>query len=196
MSMTQKILILAAIIFGAVALFPKYHLRAHRVEFVPNQANDKLIITKGWNAIELDKILGDFQSMYRERFHASFSIKSSQVEPTLFRIAFPNDIEPVLFHFLVNYARYPKDIDLSNRTILVLGRVTLDHNYALPNATLIGQKAFIYVPADDKDFDLVYVQTEQGAVFEDSFASSSWKPALNPRFPVGIEFLRGALTSR
>jgi hypothetical protein len=196
MTMTPKILILAAIIFGALALFARSQLRAPRVEFVPNQANDKLIITKGWNATELDKILSDFQSMYRERFHASFSIKSSQVEPTLFRITFPNDIEPVLFHFLVNYARYPKDIDLSNRTILVLGRVTLDQNYSLPNATFIGQKAFIYIPADDKKFDLVYVQTEQGVVFEDSFASSSWKPIPHPCFPVGLETLKEALTGR
>ena len=184
------ILGIAIVGVGALALFGRSQQSSSRPQFVPNPTNDKFIISSGWEATELEKILRDFQVLYNGRFHANFTIQSTSVNSTQFRITFPNDIEPMLFHFLVNYARYPKDLDLTNRTISIAGRTTLDQNFALPNPSLIGQKALIYVPTDDHEFDLVYVKMEQGQVYEDSFASSKWKLVQNPRLPGGIEALK------
>ncbi len=192
MNIPTKALILGIAIVGvgALALLARSLQSSSRPQFVPNPANDKLLISSGWNAAELEKLLRDFQLLYSGRFQPAFTIQSTQVKSTEFRITFPNDIDPILFYFLVNYASYPKDLDLSNRTILIAGRATLDQNFALPNPSLIGQKALIYVPSDDHEFDLVYVKTEQGQVFEDSFASSKWKLVQNPRLPSGIEALK------
>jgi hypothetical protein len=150
----------------------------------------KLIIINGWNKSEVTKILSDFQSMYGGRFHKNFSIQSTEISSNQFHIQFPNDLEPLLFHFIINYAKYPKGLDLSGRSILVLGKATLDNQFNLLEPSLVGQKAMIYVPADDRDFDLVYIRTDHEEFFEDSFASSSWKRVPNPRLPIGIETLK------
>jgi len=192
MNIPTKALILGIAILGvgALALFGRSLQSSSQPQFVPNPTNDKLLTSSGWRASELEKILRDFQAIYNGRLHSTFTTKTTPVSSTQFRISFPNDIEPMLFHFLVNYARYPKDLDLSNRAISIAGSSTLDQYFALPDPSLIGQKALIYVPIDDHEFDLVYVKTEQGQVYEDSFASSKWKLIQNPRLPSGIEVLK------
>ena len=175
---------------GTLALFARSFESSSKPQFVPNPTNDKVIISSGWDKIELEKILRDFQNLYNGRLHSTFTIQLTSVNSTQFRITFPNDIEPMLFSFLVNYARYPKGLDLTNRTILIAGKTTLDQSFDPPNPSLIGQKALIYVPTNDHEFDLVYIKTEQGQVYEDSFASSEWKLVQNPRLPGGVEALK------
>ncbi len=191
MTTTSKFLIGGAAIlaFGVITYFHNSKRGEIQSTFIPNRNNDKQIFVNGWTSDELAKAIRDFRASYTDRLSSDFAISISPIEHQRFRITFPGDLEPSLFHFLVNYLRYPRDLDLSGRTILIVGRCTLDSHFNLPDLSLAGQKASVYVPAQDDQYDLVFVRVDHGAIYEDSFASSTWKPVKNPRVPVGLEAL-------
>jgi hypothetical protein len=151
--------------------------------------DDKVLIATGWTVQELEAILRAFREMYEERLGPAFSAEIVSSDGVL-RVTFPAGIEPMEFAFLVNYVHYPKGFDLRARHILAAGRVTLTERFNLPDRALVGQKAMVYVPRNDREYDLVYVRTDADATFEDSFASSRWKPVRDPRLPDGIDRLR------
>ena len=94
------------------------------------------------------------------------------------------------YFFLVNYLRYPKDFDLQNRTIGVLGRARLSQAFGIPDSSLEGIMAKIYVPANDKEFDNVYVQLESGKTFKIPFTRLIWESVDNPKMPNEIRDLQ------
>lgn len=151
--------------------------------------NDTVLIVSGWTSQELEEIVRAFREMYEDRLGSAFRTETASSYGTL-RVTFPAGIEPEILAFLVNHVQYPKDFDLRTRRILVAGRVTLTPEFNLPDRALVGQKAIVYVPRNDREYDLVDVRTEVGATFENSFASSRWKPVRDPRLPDGIDRLR------
>ena len=152
--------------------------------FIPDPTNDKELIVKGWTEEELRQIMAHFEKMYQGRLGAAFSVSISR-SGTDVRLRFPQDIPAVEFCFLVNYVQYPEGFDLKGRLPTVFAKTTLSRDFNLPEESLLGQKAIIYVPANDTAFDVVYVTTG-GRTFENSFASQSWKAVADPRIPSGI----------
>ena len=54
------------------------------------------------------------------------------------------------------------------------------------NSKLIGREGVFYIPSDDKDYDVVYVQVGE-ETFAHSFAFlNKWKKVADPRLPVGF----------
>lgn len=151
--------------------------------------NDTVLIVSGWTAQELEEIVRAFREMYEDRLGSAFRTETVSAGGAL-RVTFPAGIEPEILAFLVNYVQYPKAFDLRTRHILVVGRVALTPAFNLPDRALVGQKAIVYVPRNDREYDLVYVRTEAGATFENAFASSKWRPVRDPRLPDGIDRLR------
>src|SRR5581483_10559146 len=88
--------------------------------FVANPNNDKALIVYGWSIDELQKILSQFKANYKipNRKHL---IRS---EGDRLRVNFPEDLEPDLFSFLVNYVQYPEGFDLKGRSITSAGTAT------------------------------------------------------------------------
>jgi hypothetical protein len=103
-----------------------------------------------------------------------------------FAITFPKDIQPKILYFLVNYLQYPREFDLKNRSIAVVARVVLTPAFGAPDDVLSGKNAMIYVPANDTDYDLVYVRIEQGQAYKVSFTDLVWQPVDEARVPGGI----------
>jgi hypothetical protein len=151
--------------------------------------DDRVLIVRGWTEQELDEILRAFREMYEDRLGPAFRTETASSNGSL-RVTFPAGIDPMTLAFLVNYVQYPKDFDLRTRHILAVGRVILTPDFNLPDRALAGQKASVYVPRNDREYDLVYVRTDAGATFENSFASSRWKPVRDPRLPDGIDRLK------
>lgn len=149
--------------------------------FVPNPDNRTSVTVHGWRRPELDKIL----SYLREAYEVSMSSRRLVTERSndTFVISFPNDIPPKILYFLVNYLQYPKEFDLKNRAIGVVGRIVLSTACGIPDDSLAGKSAEIYVPANDTDYDLVYLRTEDGEAFEISFTDLIWKRAQQARLP-------------
>lgn len=154
----------------------------------PSGPNDKEVLVRGWKNEELRRILDDFKAMYRDRLPADFVVTVRPLADSAIRLTFPADLPPPFFAWLVNYVRYPKDFELGMRSIVVLGRTTLSAAFEPPEAKLIGQKAIFYVPADDREYDLVFVRV--GAVtYELSFARGEWKVMSSERMPPGLNLL-------
>jgi hypothetical protein len=156
--------------------------------FIPNPANDTAVICQGWDETELTKILADFARSYEGRLPAAQPFRVERERDQL-RIRFPNDIEPTLLSFLVNYLQYPKYFDLTNRHIVVVGIVTLTNAFPIPREDYVGKKARIYAPSNDQRYDEVYVAIGS-EYFRQSFTNMAWKASVDGRIPDGIEALR------
>lgn len=152
--------------------------------------NDKELLVRGWDQKAIETILRDFKKLYEEHPGSGFAVAIETRPDGAVRVTFPVDVAPDLFPFLVNYVQYPKGFDLRGRLLTVVGRTTLSRAFSLPDPALEGQKASIYVPADDREHDEVYVRTDAGQTFVNSFAASRWKPVRDARLPDGFERLR------
>jgi len=157
--------------------------------FTPNAANDKVILVKGWNELEIRKILADFIETYKNDNYPSYTIGNHKQSDNVFRLTFPQDIHPLLFTFLVNYLAYPFDFDLKNRSITVGGKTTLDSAFEGIEPSLAGNKAILYIPENDEDHDVVYMQTESGINLANSFSELKWRRVKDARLPSEVKNL-------
>ena len=140
--------------------------QANSVAFVPDPKNDKVIMVRGWNDNELRKVIDDFIESYKNDGYPAYTIEPHKQAENTFRLTFPQDIHPVLFTFLVNYAAYPFDLDFTDRLILVGGKTTLTSLFEGVDPSLVGEKAILYLPENDQDHTVVYLHTAAGSTFE------------------------------
>jgi len=161
--------------------------RAMASAFVANPTNDTKVSVRGWNQSELRQILSDFRGPYDLPMRGDWSVTNTPHGDLM--IAFPSDIQPKLLLFLVNYIQYPKNFDLTHRSIGVLCRVTLTSAFGIPDTTLIGKRAMIYVPANDTEHDLVYAKVESGSAFRVPFTTLIWEAVSDARMPSSVNGL-------
>ena len=155
--------------------------------YVPDPDNDKKILVNGWSEPELKKILKQFESMYQEAGEFVFEIHLEPAAPELIAVVFPQDIDPVLFAFLINYIHYPKDFDLGGRAIGVLGTYSLAPSQAGYGSGTVA----VYVPEPDDEYDQVYAHVLAGKTYVHSFTNNRWVEAVNPAMPI---FVRSQLS--
>jgi hypothetical protein len=171
----------AALHFQAAAA----HTNKIDASFVANSTNDTALSVKGWNRIELDRILADFSEMYRDE--TSSPLVVTKKAQNVFTVTFPQDIQPTYLLFLVNYIQYPKAFDLKQRSIGVVAHASLTSAFGVPDNSLVGKRAMIYVPTNDTSYDLVYARVQPGgAVYEISFTDLAWRPMPDTRTPAAI----------
>src|SRR5579859_464217 len=108
--------------------------------FKPSPQNDTEVLIEGWSAAELDRILRAFAKDYADRIPPPPAFRTEHVRGEVLRILFPNDIEPDLLSFLVNYLQYPTGYDLSKHAITALGRVTVTEAFQATLSRYTGQK--------------------------------------------------------
>jgi hypothetical protein len=152
--------------------------------FTPNRDNDKSVIVQGWTESEMAAAIAEFEKGYRESPFPKWEISTAPINEDVFRLTFPEDIHPQLFLYLINFLVYPIGLDLKGRNISVVGSSKLDPAFG-DAALSLNQKAIFYVPRDDKDFDVVYLQSEDGAKRSYSF-SGTWKEVDDARMPDGV----------
>ena len=160
--------------------------------FTPNPMNDKIVLVRGWNGIEIQKIINDFIETYKSDGYPAYAIEPHKEEENLFRLTFPKDIHPTLFTFLINYLAYPFDLDLKNRSVIVGGKTTLSAEFDGVDSSFVGKKAVLYIPKDDQDHDVVYMQTESGISLANSFTEMKWRRVNDARLSSEVgSFLDG-----
>jgi len=151
--------------------------------FAPDPNNNIVVVVRGWNKSELDRIVSDCLSAYE--LPESTSRISARTDGA-YDIVFPKDIQPKLFFFLVNYIAYPKGFALAGRTIGVVGHAKITAAFGPPDATMIGKSVDIYLPANDFEYDLVYARLDNGEVYQISFTDLIWQRMDDPRMPSTI----------
>jgi hypothetical protein len=161
--------------------------------FMPNPANDKVILVKGWNEVEIRKIINDFIEKYKSDGYPAYAVEPHKEEDSIFRLTFPKDIHPRLFTFLVNYIAYPFDLDLKNRTVVIGAKTTLSAEFDGVDSSFVGKRAILYIPQDDQDHDVVYMQTESGINLANSFTEIKWKRVNDARLSSEVRNLIGGI---
>jgi hypothetical protein len=58
--------------------------------------------------------------------------------------------------------------------IRAVGTLTLDRAFDNVPAELVGERASLYLPEADENFDFVYVQLAPGETYSYSFQNGSW----------------------
>ena len=148
---------------------------------------DAFVAVRGWNQVELEQILAAIAQSYDLPREA---LLSSQQRDGSYAVTFPQGVQAAHLFFLVNYLHYPVGFDLDGRKIAVAGNVTLTEAFGVPDAAMLGRAATIYVPADDADYDLVFVQVQPGATYSVPFTNLSWNETKDPRMPLDIMEMR------
>jgi hypothetical protein len=146
----------------------------------PTVDSGKSVTVLGWREDELSRIVAAFGRAYALPPSAVLVSKRGDER---FALTFPGDIEPRLLFFLVNYLSYPRDFDLKDRRIVAFCRVVLDSSYGIPDPQLKGVGAVVYVPAEDTEFDNVFVRTLAGTTFKVPFSRMIWSAVEDPRMP-------------
>ena len=150
--------------------------------------SDEELLTRGWSEAELKRIIGDFHRMSIKELPANFSAQTQAKGGDILSTTFPANIEGMIFCFLVNYVQYPKDFDLESRTVLAAGRATIRADFLPSEQSLIGKRMLFYIPADDRQYDIVFAQVD-GQSYEFPFSGTRWHRAKEPRLPMGISDL-------
>ncbi len=185
-SLTILLLIIGVIVIAAIT-FLSFRRKESNLDqvavapFVPNLGNDKTILVKGWNEDEVRKIIADFIETYKNQGYPPYTIEYQKKNENLYKLNFPQDIHPVLFTFLVDYVAYPFELDFENRSITVGGKATLSSDFAGIDGSLTGQKAMFYLPENDQEGAVVYMRTDSGIYFANSFDKISWERVQDSR---------------
>src|SRR5947207_14433850 len=153
--------ILAALPVIILAKPIKLDPKSDLAPFTRDLDNDKVIVVKGWNEDELQMILADFIEADTSGV-ASYKIEVEKRDEDLYSLTFSQDIHAAVFGFLVNYLAYPRNFGLAGRSIIVAGKTRLSSDFQGIPQSLLGNKAIIYLPENDQDYDVVYLQTETG----------------------------------
>jgi hypothetical protein len=156
--------------------------------FTPDPENDKAILIQGWNEDELRQILDDFVEEDLSAF-AAFQIDIKQRFENSFALTFPEDIHPDEFASLINYLAYPIDFDLAGRSIVVAGKTTLNSDFDGLPKSLEGKKAMLYLPENDDDYQVVYLQIESGETLAKSLNEGAWRKVKDARLSSAVKSL-------
>jgi len=148
--------------------------------FVGDPQNDKRVVVRGWRPEELRGMLADFAASY-ELPKSYVETGPGAVDRTKV-LTFPRDIPPEVFLFLVNYLTYPFKHEPRD-SLAVVGTATLTSAFALPDPSLVGKQAFVYVPDADQEHDVVYVDVVGDAVYAVPFTNLRWQRVELPRRP-------------
>lgn len=156
--------------------------------FVADPNNDKAVLIQGWNQDELRQILDDFVEEDLSAFVA-FRIEVQQRFENSFALTFPEDIHPDEFQSLINYLACPINFDPAGRSVIVAGQTTLNADFDGLPRLLEGKKAIFYLPENDDDYQLLYLQTESGENFAKSFNEGVWRKVRDARLSSAVKSL-------
>lgn len=109
---------------------------------------------------DIKKILEQWLTLYSGQLDHDFEFSLMSSE-TGFVIKSSKGLSNELFTFLVNYITYPENFD---DRFYPNGYMTVTNTKYYPKE-IIYKKMMVYVPADDKEYDLVYGTTEDNKTF-------------------------------
>ena len=142
-----------------------------------------VVLVRAWKGAELDRILADFRETYGLP-HDQFAV--AYQEPEIARIRLNRPLPSYQLLFLINYMRYPRGFDLTSRAPLPVAVVALNEQFGA-KPSLAGQRAAIYVPANDEEFDEVFLKLDSGATYRIPFTDMAWRPVADGREPRGLD---------
>ncbi len=138
------------------------------------------LVVRGWDQASLDRILRDVEHDYEM---PAASLHSVPAGTDIYHVTFPAGIPADQLLYLVNYLHYPKSFDLKGRAPTAACVVILGPAFGVPDPTLNGRRATIYMPANDSEYDEAYIEVQSHGAWRVPFTNLSWIAAPDPRLP-------------
>jgi hypothetical protein len=148
-----------------------------------------LILAKGWDKAEIDRILSDFETKYDLRAAAL----QSEDATGAFRIRLRQPMGADQLLFLINYIHYPEGFDLEGKTVAAAARVRLSDAFGITTSPLLDKIATFYIPSNDREYDEVYAEVDSGSYYRLSFTDLAWEPVADARQSRTVISLRGGM---
>lgn len=128
--------------------------------------NDKIVLIENVSLEDLKKAIQQFCNNYNQEDYRALPLLTI-VSENKFVVTFPYDIDFVTYCFFVNYMYYPNDI--SYKPTIKAWTTTKATDQWIKD-DIANKKVMLYIPADDKDFDNVYLTTSNNVGYKMGFA--------------------------
>lgn len=102
-------------------------------------------------------------------------------------ISFPYDVQFDLLCFFINYLHYPEGIAYQPK---IVGWSIMMPADAWLGERLAGQRAMLFIPESDTEYDCIYLTTEQGAGYKIGFGNTQAEALEAPLCPFSPPAIR------
>lgn len=138
--------------FDLLSMYPE------KAGVYPERENDKIVIVKKINYTDLKKVLAAFCEMYPESKYKT-EIRVTKLPSNSFAILFPCDIEFELFCYLVNYIRYPVELEWDAE---IAAWATTRQGDKWITDKSANKQVMLFIPDDDQEHDTIFMTTVDG----------------------------------
>lgn len=132
--------------------------------------NNQIIYLENGAYSKVKKALKQWIDLYIDQLDEKLTFKIYKLDKGQL-IKLNHQIKNELFFYLVNYLKYPEDI---NYNVRVRGYTTLKNQKLFPKEKL-NQQLEVYIPTNDTKYDIVHVVTKSKVTFEIDFNGNSNK---------------------
>lgn len=132
---------------------------------------ENIIFIENGQYADIKNALKQWIELYLDELDLNLKFKLFEVDETHIVIELNKRIENTLFNFLINYLTYPENI---KHKISVKGFTVIKDDKIFPK-NLLNQAVQIFVPKNDKDFDVVFGAVNSGEVYKIDFGGKSVK---------------------
>ena len=131
--------------------------------------NDKIVVIENAPYSLVKQVLTDFTANYDnpQQQHLKPFSKLHKVTDNKTVVTFPYDIDFEIFCYLVNYLKYPFEIQYSPK---IKAWTTTKSSYNWLNSKLEDKKVMLFIDPNDKEYDNVMLTTEDNVQFKIGFA--------------------------
>lgn len=138
-------------------------------------SNDKIVYISGVNLADLKQVIEQFCNSYNQETFTALPLLTIMNEQE-FVVTFPFDTDFATFCFFVNYLHYPNNIKYKPN--ISAWASTKAGDDWMTNE-IINKKVMLYIPIDDKDYDNVYLTTEDNIGYKMGFGVGEESQRLN-----------------
>jgi len=128
--------------------------------------NDRIVIINGANYNDIKKALNQFCNTYNKENYQAI-IRLTAISQNDFVLTFPYGIDFTTFCFLINYLYYPNEIFYKAD---IKGWTTTKSNDEFISPENSHKYVMLYIPSDDKEYDNIYLTTEDNKGYKLGFA--------------------------
>ncbi|PWG79529.1 hypothetical protein DDR33_15770 [Pararcticibacter amylolyticus] len=140
--------------------------RPKRSPMPPKSDNDKIVIVRGAPYTDIKKAVKQFCDIYNKDDY-SLIASLTKISDRDIVITFPYDLTFDMFCFFVNYMYYPNGINYK-ADIKAWATTKPGDVWIAPN--LAGKKVMLYIPPEDKEYDNVYLVSNENIHYKLGFA--------------------------
>jgi len=130
------------------------------------KSNDKIIVVTNADHNDIKKALTEFCNIYNKNDYAA-QPRLWQLSANSFAVTFPYDVDFATYCFAVNFLKYPMDIKWNAKVYAWCTTHTEDQWITEKSAS---KTVMLYLAADDKEYDNVFLTTQDNIGYKLGFA--------------------------